>query len=317
MAQVLPIEPGADAVAIPAPEGTDAAPLQITVVLPVFNEEQSLERELLRIKTGLDQSPYSWELIAVDDGSSDGSAAILDQHPWVRRITFSRNRGSGTARRAGTEAALGNVVVWTDADMTYPNDHIADLVDSLGDADQVVGARTSEQGTVKLLRVPAKWAVRAIAQWLTRTPIPDLNSGFRAFRRASAAPYLSLLPTGFSCVTTITIAMLSDAREVRFVPITYAKREGHSKFRPMRDTRRYLIQLVRMVMFFQPLRVFLPIAAVLLTVGGLKVIYDIVTDPVRIAVNTVIVVIAGIQVLVLGLLADLIVARTRHGQATR
>jgi len=315
---VLPVAPGTEDLATAATPTPEAPlPPHVSVVLPVFNEEGCLVRELVRIKAGLDASPYDWELIAVDDGSTDGSAAILDQHPWVRRITFSHNRGTGTARREGTAAARGNVVVWSDADMTYPNDRIAELVDSLGDADQIVGARTSEQGTHKTLRVPAKWLVRALAQWLTRTPIPDLNSGFRAFRRESAMPYLPLLPPGFSCVTTLTIAMLSDAREVRFTPITYAKRDGRSKFRPLRDTRRYLVQLVRMVTYFQPLRVFLPISMALLTVGGIKIVYDIVTDPVRISTNTVILVLAGIQVLVLGLLADLIVARTRHTHSTR
>ena len=105
------------------------AEIQISVVLPVHNEEECLEAELTRIRVGLDASPYTWELIAVDDGSSDRSPEILDAHPWVRRITLPTNRGSGTARRLGTEAALGTFVVWTDADMTYPNGEIAALVD--------------------------------------------------------------------------------------------------------------------------------------------------------------------------------------------
>ena len=294
--------------------GTDGpmdAPPQVTVVLPIYNEEASLEAELERIRTSLEKSPYTWEVLAVDDGSSDRSAEILDAHPWVRRITFNQNRGSGTARRVGTIEARGNVVVWTDADMTYPNDHIPELVDQLGTADQVVGARTSEQGTMRWLRIPAKWVIRRIAEWLTGTRVPDLNSGFRAFRRDSAMPYIDLLPTGFSCVTTITVAMLSDARQVKYWRIPYAKRTGHSKFHPIRDSYRYILQIVRMVMFFSPLRVFFPLAVALLLVGTVKLGYDVVTDPVQIAINTVLILLTGIQVLVLGLLADLIVARTR------
>jgi glycosyltransferase involved in cell wall biosynthesis len=295
-------------------EPAAAAP-QISVVLPVFNEEQCLAEELERIRRGLDASPYRWELIAVDDASTDRSAEILDQYPWVRRITFRVNRGSGSARHAGCEAARGNVIVWTDADMTYPNDRIAELVDQLDTADQVVGARTSEQGTAKFLRVPAKWMIRRLAEWLTQTKIPDLNSGFRAFRRDAALPYMPLLPRGFSCVTTITVAMLSDDREVRFHDIPYAPRSGKSKFHPLRDTYRYLMQVVRMVTFFNPLRVFFPIALALLLVGAAKLAYDVITDPVQIAINTMLIILTGVQVLVLGLLADLVVARTRSRRA--
>ncbi len=291
------------------------AEIQISVVLPVHNEEECLEAELTRIRVGLDASPYTWELIAVDDGSSDRSPEILDAHPWVRRITLPTNRGSGTARRLGTEAALGTFVVWTDADMTYPNGEIAALVDGLGTADQIVGARTTEQGTLKVLRTPAKWFVRRLAQRLTDTEIKDLNSGFRAFRREAATPYLPLLPTGFSCVTTLTMAMLSDAREIRYTPISYAARVGRSKFHPIRDTYRYLLQVVRMVTFFNPIRVFFPLALILLLIGGGKLVYDIVTDPFKVAITTVVVLMTGLQVLILGLLADLIVTRTRSRAA--
>jgi len=98
---------------------------------------------------------------------------------------------------------------------------------------------------------------------------------------------------------------------VKYWPIPYAKRTGHSKFHPIRDSYRYILQIVRMVMFFSPLRVFFPLAVALLLVGTVKLGYDVVTDPVQIAINTVLILLTGIQVLVLGLLADLIVARTR------
>jgi hypothetical protein len=122
-------------------------------------------------------------------------------------------------------------VVWTDADLTYPNERIpefAAILDEDPTIDQVVGARTSEEGTLKIFRVPAKWFVRKLAERLTNADIPDLNSGLRAFRRPVALPYLKLLPPGFSCVTTITLAFLSNGHEVRCVPIDYAKRAGRS-----------------------------------------------------------------------------------------
>jgi glycosyltransferase involved in cell wall biosynthesis len=282
-------------------------------VLPVHNEEACLEQEIKRIKEGLDASRYSWELVLVDDASTDGSAAIADKFPWIRRITFPVNRGSGAARRVGSQAAKGDVVVWTDADMTYPNDEIAALVDALGDADQVVGARRTEEGTLRLLRAPTKWAIKKLASVLTKTDIPDLNTGFRAFRRESAAQYLPLLPNGFSHVTTITLTMLMDGKHVVFTPISYASRAGRSKFHPIRDTYVYVMQVLRMVTFFSPLSVFMPVGVTLLALGGVKLIYDIIDHPLRVAINTMLILFAGFQIVVLALLADLVVARTRHG----
>jgi polyisoprenyl-phosphate glycosyltransferase len=285
----------------------------ISVVLPVHNEEACLEQEILRIKEGLDASKYSWEMILVDDASTDDSAKIADKFPWIRRITFPVNRGPGAARRVGSQAAKGEVIVWSDADMTYPNHEFAQLVDALGDADQVIGARRTEEGTLRLLRAPVKWVIKKFASILTKSEIHDLNTGYRAFRREAALPYLPLLPSGFSHVSTITLTMLMDGKRVIYTPIDYAQRAGRSKFHPIRDTYVYVMQILRMVTFFSPLTVFMPLGLTLLGIGGLKLIYDIVDHPLRVAINTMLILFAGFQIVVLALLADLVVARTRHG----
>jgi hypothetical protein len=173
--------------------------------------------------------------------------------------------------------------------------------------DQVVGARTSEEGTHKYLRVPAKWFIRKLAERLTNSQIPDLNSGLRAFRRKVAVPYLRLLPPGFSCVTTITIAFLSNQHDVRYIPIEYAKRAGTSKFRFVRDAYRYILQVLRMVMYFNPLKVLMPLALFLIGLGIAKGIYDMVVHPLLFAVNTVLIFVSGLIIGSLALLADLIV----------
>ncbi|MEY2418772.1 MAG: hypothetical protein QOG90_1452 [Actinomycetota bacterium] len=285
----------------------------ISVVLPVHNEEACLEQEILRIKEGLDASKYSWELILVDDASTDDSAKIADKFPWIRRINFPVNRGPGAARRIGSQAAKGDVVVWSDADMTYPNDKFAELVDALGDADQVIGARRTEEGTLRFLRKPVKWVIKKFASVLTKSEIHDLNTGYRAFKREAALPYLPLLPSGFSHVSTITLTMLMDGKRVIYTPIDYATRTGRSKFHPIRDTYVYVMQILRMVTFFSPLSVFMPIGLTLLGLGGAKVVYDLVAHPFRIAIDTMLLLFAGFQIIVLALLADLVVARTRHG----
>src|SRR5512145_3022544 len=112
-----------------APPPEDAC--DVSVVLPVYNERGHLREEIDRIRAALDASPYSYEIIVVDDGSNDGSEIELAAIPDIRLIRHPVNRGSGTARRTGTTAAVGRVVVWTDADMTYPNDEIPALVKSM------------------------------------------------------------------------------------------------------------------------------------------------------------------------------------------
>jgi len=250
----------------------------------------------------------------VDDGSTDGTGDRVEGLPFVRLLRFPTNRGSGTARRIGTLEASGRYVVWTDADMTYPNERIPELIDHLvdGNAHQVVGARTTEEGTLKFLRVPTKWLIRRLAEYLSDSRIPDLNSGLRAFSKEHALPYLGLLPAGFSCVTTITLAFLANGLLVDYVPIAYSPRAGRSHFRPIKDAYRYILQVVRMVTYFEPLRVFAPIALTLLTAGVFKIFFDIFTKSLRITTNATMLVLSGLILFSLGLLADLIVRMNRH-----
>jgi glycosyltransferase involved in cell wall biosynthesis len=281
--------------------------IDVSVVLPVHNEAGHVTDEVERIRKSLDASELSYELIVVDDASTDGSSEELDRLEGITLIRFHTNGGSGTARKAGTLAARGRVVVWTDADMTYPNDRIPELVRELDGYDQVVGARTSEQGTAKAARVPAKWLIRRLASYLTRTKIPDLNSGFRAMRRDVALQFVQQLPAGFSCVTTITMAFLAHGYSVKYVPIDYFPRAGRSKFHWWADTKRYLTQVVRMVLSYEPLRVFMPIGLVLLAVGTAKLVFDIVDKDWRVATNTLFLFGVAFFVVLVGLVADLLV----------
>jgi glycosyltransferase involved in cell wall biosynthesis len=288
--------------------------LDVTVVLPCYNEQDHVLLELERITAALDASGYTYELLAIDDASTDGTLAVLQEaagrFPHLRLMPFHRNGGSGTARRIGTREGRGRVVVWTDADMTYPNERIPELVRMLEDdpgIDQVVGARTSEEGSHKIARVPAKWVIRKIAETLTGTKIPDLNSGLRAFRRDVSLPYLRLLPPGFSCVTTLTLSFLSNQHDIRYVPIDYAKRAGTSKFHFVKDAYRYILQVLRMVMYFNPLKVLMPLALGLIGLGFGKLVYDLVTNPFRIPGSTLLTILTGVQIAAVALLADLIV----------
>jgi glycosyltransferase involved in cell wall biosynthesis len=288
----------------------------VTVVLPCFNEQGHVLEELERITVAMDASEYadSYELLVIDDKSSDNTLELLrsaqPSYPHMRLMPFSRNGGSGTARRIGSGEARGRIVVWTDADMTYPNERIPEFVrflDEHPDIDQVVGARLTEEGTHKWARVPAKWLIRRIASYLAATEIPDLNSGLRAFRKDVSLPYLRLLPPGFSCVTTITMAFLSNQHAVEYLPIDYAKRAGESKFHPLRDAYRYILQVLRMVMYFNPIKVLMPLALWLFAIGVVKAIVDLSIYHFHLTTNSLLLLITGLLIASVALLADLIV----------
>jgi len=294
---------------------TDPIP-DISIVLPVYNEATHLTVEINRITKTMDESEYSYEIVVVDDGSTDGSGERLRGIDGIRLIQFAQNRGSGAARRWGTDQARGRVVVWTDVDMSYPNEEIPELVGEMRrrGLDQLVGARTSEQGSLRLLRTPAKWLIRRLASYLARVRIPDLNSGLRVFRRDVGSQFLYLLPRGFSCVTTITMAFLANGYSVGYRPIDYFPREGESKFHWWKDTTRYLLQVVRMALMWEPVRVFGPPALAVFVVGAGKLAYDVFLKNFRVATNTLVLLAVAFAFATIAMLADLMVQlnRRRH-----
>jgi glycosyltransferase involved in cell wall biosynthesis len=288
--------------------------VDVSIILPVFNEKGHLDDEIERIRKTMDDSVYSYEIVVVDDGSTDGSGQRLREIEGIRLLQFATNRGSGSARKYGTMSARGRIVVWTDVDMTYPNDTMPELLAELDGFDQVVGARTTEEGTLKLLRMPAKWMIRKLASYLTGVSIPDLNSGFRAFRKDIALQFLHLLPKGFSCVTTITMAFLSNGYSVRYVPIEYAPRAGESKFHWWKDTKRYLLQVLRLTLMWEPMRVFGPPAAALTLIGAGKLIYDLIDKDFRVATNTIVLLGVAFALALIGMVADLMVQLNKRPQ---
>ncbi len=288
----------------------------VTLVVPAYNEENGIEgvvRRLMELPLGV---PI--ELLAVDDGSSDGTPAVLarlaKEIPALRVIEHGSNRGYGAALKTGFSAARHDVIVITDADATYPEHKIVDLLARIDDgAEMAVGARTGEDVNVPFARRPAKTFLRLLASYLAGTRIPDLNSGLRAIRRELVQQYRPILPDGFSFTTTITLAALTNGHRVDYVSIDYAARKGRSKIRPIRDTLRFTAQVVRTVLYFNPLKVFYPVTGGVALVFAGSLFYDLFLVPGRanLGDKTVLLFVAMVQVLSVGLLADLIEKRSR------
>ena len=156
-----------------------------------------------------------------------------------------------------------------------------------------------------LTRRPAKWILRKYANYLVKQKIPDLNSGLRVFKKDIFEKFRSILPSGFSLTSTITLALLSNDYRVKYVPIDYYKRGGKSKIKPIRDTINFFSLITRASLYFNPLRVFVPIALSLLGIGSVLLGYDIFVSQ-NITDKTIMILLWGMQFGILGLLADMI-----------
>ena len=283
-----------------------------TVILPCFNEEGAIEQTITALGESLGEVA-DYELIVVNDGSTDGSAETLrtleQSVEALRVVHHDRNRGYGAALKTGIRRARAELIVITDADGTYPNERIPELVELAGEADMVVGARTADDVEYPLIRKIPKLFLKSYASWLVGQNIPDMNSGLRVFRKAVVERFLKILPDGFSFTTTITMAMMTNRYNVVFVPISYSARIGKSKIQPIRDTLRFIQLILRTGMYFAPLRVFGPLILLLLTAFCASMVYDVfvlenLTD------KTVLLLLFTMNTGMFGLLADMLDKRS-------
>ena len=249
-----------------------------TVIVPLYNEAAALPAAIVDLEAILAETgPH--ELIVVDDGSTDGSSAALEAlrktHPYLKLFRHERNQGYGAALKTGVRHASHDWIVITDADGTYPNERIKDLLACMDQYDMVVGSRTADDVEYSTLRKLPKFFLRHYASWIADRNIPDLNSGLRVFRRSLAEKFLGLLPDGFSFTTTITLAHLTNQYTVHYEPIGYARRIGKSKIQPIRDTLRFLQLIIRLGVYFAPLKIFGPFALIQLIAFSISICYDL------------------------------------------
>lgn len=283
--------------------------------MPAYDEEDGIEGVIERLSAL--ELGTEIEILVVNDGSKDRTGAVLEdlkqRFPKLRTIEHAWNRGYGAALKTGFASAKNEVVVITDADGTYPEDRIRDLLACIDSgAEMAVGSRTGANVNIPLIRRPAKACLRLLASFLAGTNIPDLNSGLRAFRRDFVLRYRPILPSGFSFTTTITLAGLTNDHHVEYVKINYAPRKGSSKIKPIRDTIGFTLLILRTILYFNPLKVLLP-AGTLVGLGFLASVYNdaFISDPPNLGDKTVMLLVATVQILSLGLVADLIEKRTR------
>lgn len=286
----------------------NAVQSSVSVLIPACNEEESLADTVAAIEKHRTLF-RQMEIIVINDGSQDRTAEIARTLPVVL-IEHATTRGYGSSLKDGLRIAKGDLILIADADGTYPLEEIPRLAADIGQFDMVVGARTGERVHIPFLRRTGKWIITQLAEYMSGQRIPDLNSGFRIFRKDIALRFLTMYPDGFSFTTTITLAMLTNHYRVQFLPINYHKRLGKSSIHPVRDFINFTILIIRICACFKPLNVFVPPALLLILLGFVKGTIDY-TQQHHLGGLAITMTLTGIQTLFIGLLADLIDQRMK------
>ena len=287
--------------------------VDVAVVIPAYNEVDAVAAIVKRVKAALSATPLAFDVVVVDDGSTDETAREAEAS-GARVIRLPENSGYGAALKAGINVTRSDYVVITDADGTYPPERIPALIERMDRADMAVGSREMKDVSIARIRRPAKAFLNRLASYLAGRHIPDLNSGLRVMRRSVLMRFIHLLPSGFSFTTTITLAMMCTNHRVVYLPVTCAPRVGSSKIRPS-DFVAFLILVLRTVVLFNPLKVFLPLGAFLFGIGTVKLAYDIYLW--NLSETAVMAFLSAVIVWSVGLLADMIARLQLTGPSAR
>jgi len=289
-----------------------------TLLIPVFNEEQAIESTLTKAHDTMQRLGEEYEILVVNDGSTDGTADILKNSkvPNLRVITHPVNRGYGASMKTGIRKSKGELIGTTDADGTYPVEQLVTMLKIMKEkqAEMIVGARTKKGVQIPLIRKPAKAIVNKLANTLVGMKIPDNNSGLRIFTRELAEKYMHLYPQGFSFTITITLASLTNDHIVEYYPIDYFKRQGKSSMSSgingVKHFLNFLGLIVRIMTYFRPLRFFIWPSAILIIAGVAISIRTIQMDS-NISDAGMLLLLTGLQIGLFGLLAEVV---ARHSQ---
>lgn len=245
----------------------DQEPL-LSIIIPVFNEAEVIG-ETVRLILKENLPPF--ELIVVDDGSSDGTGSVAEE-AGARVVRHPYNIGNGAAVKTGIRNARGRVVCFLDGDGQHSPKDIPRLLSFLPTHHMVVGARSAGSAQ-HLHRSIANTVYNHFASFIAEFPIEDLTSGFRAMRINDAKRFCDMFPNGFSYPTTSTLAFIRSGRSVKYVPIETKHRIGKSKIKLLRDGLEFFLIIIKIAMSFSPMRVFLPVASFLFFLGVGRYIY--------------------------------------------
>lgn len=286
---------------------------EITVVIPVYNEKKEITNTISDIYTTLSHVDILFEVIVVDDCSTDGTGAKLDyyltqkEHPNLHIIHAPVNRGYGRSLKTGITASKGEYIIITDADGTYPIKDMPRLVKFREQYDMVVGSRTSKNVHIPITRKPAKWFLNNLSSFLVGKKIKDLNSGLRLFRKDMCLKFWNLYPEKFSFTSTITIAAMMNGFSVKYIPIDYFKRSGTSSIKPI-DFARFFSLIIKILTRFNPIKMFSLVAMIFVILGFSVFFIGFFVFETLYDSTIAILFISAVQTFLFGIIADLVIA---------
>jgi len=287
----------------------------ISIIIPAYNEEKSIKDTLERVFAVCKSSFKEFEVVVVNDGSTDKTIEIIEKFSssHLKIINRGYNKGYGASLKEGINFSSGEIIAISDADGTYPVEVLPKLVEQVQSGySMAVGARKGRYRNTPFSKALPKLILDKVANIVAGQKIPDINSGLRGFRKKDVSPFFNIISDRFSFTTTITLSYLSNGLSVSYVPIEYHKREGKSKVKA-KDAVEFLSLILRTIMYFNPLRIFAPVAFFLMGIGVLKFIYDLFNEPfLNITPSVIFVFLTGIQILAIGMLADLIKVTRRQ-----
>ncbi len=280
----------------------------VSLVLPAYNEEGAVGTVVQAFEAALKSSGMPHEILVVDDGSTDETAREALEAGAVI-VTSPENLGYGLALRRGILAAQFPYVMICDADGTYPASAVAELTRLAEHLDMVVAARTGRNFRGRGLRALARLGLRMFASFVVGRRIPDVNSGFRIFRKTACLRYFGILSPGFSFTTGLTLAMISDAQAVAFVPVDYGTRVGTSKVKFLRDTLRIAQVLIQAMVRHNPVKLFAVITAAIWLLALAALSAWLVLGVAAVGLVAAATFLVGVQVFSVGLLAEAVRVR--------
>ena len=287
---------------------------KISIIMPAYNEADAIGEVLDKLVPMANEN--GWEVIVVDDGSSDNTGDIAGTR-GAKVLTHPSNQGYSASLSTGIRATDADIVVFIDSDGQQNQNDIPRLLEHIGQYDMVVGARMKDSH-IDLHRRPGKKILKWFADYLAKEKIPDINSGFRAFKRDVLLRYLHLMPQGFSISTTSTFAMLKGDHQIKWIPIRTTRRIGTSTVKQLKHGPETMMLMLRLTVLFDPLRVFLPVSGILMLlaiiVTAVNIIQDFLNEIYRMAVPTtaLFLAISAVIIFMLGLLTDQVSAIRRE-----
>lgn len=234
---------------------------EITVIIPAYNEENSISSTINRIVNLSKENDWVTEIIVINDGSQDKTGKIAKES-GATVINHPTNGGYGLSIQDGIEASKMPLIAITDADGTYPIEELPSLVQMAIEEgfDMAVGARTGTEYKRGLWKYPARLAFKWLSEFVAGRRIPDINSGLRVMKREKLLPHHKRTCLGFSFTTSITLIFFLNGYFVGYKPIPYSKRVGKSKVKHFKDSLRTAQILVSVISFYNPIKLYLLLA---------------------------------------------------------